>query len=559
MEIGIENEIPTYSGGLGVLAGDAAHSFADLGFPAVFVTPLYKMGYATQELDVSSGQIDYDTPWDYRKLLKPLGIHVDVEINGSVQKVGAWQYLVSGKVDVPIVFLDTDVEGNNPAVRQITDRLYGGDHWHRLMQELVLGIGGYRILEAMGRRIEIYHLNESHAALLVVELMRQHGDIDEVRKRCVFTAHTPVPAGYDAFSLGMIKEAFKHYDWVKWEAETTPRGEIDLSRIAVKYSGVTNAVSLKHRYVSERILDHGKIEYVTNGVYHRRWVHGELKKLYDRHIPGWEETPALLTQALELPTDELQSAHQRAKSELLSMIRKATGTELSKEDFTLGLAKRVTAYKRNDLILSDLDRFVGIAEELGPIQVVLAGKTHPMDDVAKSVLRNILGKIQEVRLKTKEVKIVYLENYDMRTAKALVAGCDVWLNNPKRPLEACGTSGMKAAMNAVLNFSIYDGWWLEGGVEGVNGWGIGRRAPWGDLREDGDSDLQDLYRKLSGFILPTYYHEKERWWSMSKNSIATVGPVFNSYRMINEYEAKVYARARQLDDRVKGHQTLPRA
>jgi len=544
MEIGIENEIPTYSGGLGVLAGDAAFSFADLGFPAVFVTLLYKKGYTSQKLDRSAGQIDMDQPWDYKKFLTPLGTYVDVEISGKVQRVGAWQYLIPGKRDVPVLFLDADIEGNDPATREISGRLYGGDHWYRLMQEMVLGIGGYRMLQAMGRAIDIYHLNESHAALLVVELMRQHREIAEVKKRCVFTSHTPVPAGHDFFSLTMIKEAFTHYDWVNWEAEATPQREIDLSRIAVKYSSVTNAVSLKHRYVSERVLNHGKVEYVTNGVYHRRWVHDELKRLYEKHIPGWEETPALLTQALELPTEALEGAHLRAKSELMDVLYRATGTQFSKEHLTIGLAKRVTAYKRNDLILTDLDRLVAIAEKHGPIQIILAGKAHPRDDAGKAVLRNILEKIEKVGTKTDKVRIAYLENYDMRKARAMVAGCDVWLNNPRRPLEACGTSGMKAAMNAVLNFSIYDGWWLEGGVDGVNGWGIGRRAPWGDLKEDGDPDLQDLYHKLSESVLPTYYYEKEKWWTMGKNSIATVGPIFNSYRMINEYESKVYSRAR---------------
>jgi glycogen phosphorylase len=544
MEMGIENEIPTYSGGLGVLAGDAAFSFADLGFSAVFVTLLYKLGYTSQKLDRYSGQIDFEAPWDYNKLLTPLGTFVNVEISGKVQRIGAWQYLISGKRDVPVLFLDTDLEGNDPAMRGISDRLYGGDHWHRLMQEMVLGIGGYRMLQALGLPIDIYHLNESHAALLVVELMRQYREVPEIKKRCVFTAHTPVPAGYDAFPMAMIKEAFAHYDWVNWEAEATPHREIDLSHMAVKYSSVTNAVSLKHRYVSEKVLNHGRVEYVTNGVYHRRWVHNELKRLYDKHIPGWEETPALLTQALELSTGALEGAHLRAKSELIDLLRRSTGVELSKEHLTLGLAKRVTAYKRNDLILTDLDRLIAIAEKHGRIQIILAGKAHPRDDVGKALLRNVLDKIERVRTTTDEVKIAYLENYDMSAARALVAGCDVWLNNPTRTLEACGTSGMKAAMNAVINFSIYDGWWLEGGVEGVNGWGIGRRAPWGDLKEDNDTDLQDLYRKLSESILPTYYLEKDKWWTMGKNSIATVGPIFNSYRMVNEYEAKVYSRVR---------------
>jgi starch phosphorylase len=544
MEIGIENEIPTYSGGLGILAGDAAFSFADLGKPAIYVTLLYKMGYASQKLDRSAGQLDFEAPWDYRKILTPLGTYVDVEIAGKVQKVGAWQYLISGKEEVPVLFLDTDVEGNDPATRGITDRLYSGDRWHRLMQEMVLGIGGYRMLQTLGRTVDVYHLNESHAALLIVELIREHQEVSEVKKRCVFTSHTPVSCGHDAFSLDMVKGAFAHYDWMNWEAETNAEGRIDLSRLAVKYSSVTNAVSLKHRYVSERILNHNNVEHVTNGVYHKRWIHAEVKKLFDEHIAGWEETPALLTRAMELPTKALEEAHLRAKSEMMDMVYRSTGRAFSKEHFTMGLAKRVTGYKRNDLILTDLDRLVAIAEKRGPIQVILAGKSHPSDDGGKAMLRGILHKIEELAMRTDKVRVAFLENYDISTAKLLVAGCDVWLNNPTPPLEACGTSGMKAAMNGVLNFSVYDGWWLEGGADQVNGWGIGKRAAWGDLREGADPDLEDMYGKLSESILATYYNDKDRWWTMAKNSIATVGPQFNSYRMINEYEAKVYSRVR---------------
>jgi starch phosphorylase len=542
MEIGVKNEIPTYSGGLGILAGDAAFSFAELGIPAVYVTLLYKKGYTSQKLDRSAGQIDLDAPWDYRRLLTPLETVVDVELAGRVQKVGAWRFLISGRQNVPVLFLDTDLEGNDPATREITDRLYSGDHWHRLMQEMVLGVGGYRMLRALGRKVDIYHLNEGHAAFLVVELIREYREIAEVKRRCVFTAHTPVPAGYDAFPLPMMREAFAHYDWVNWEAEATPEGKVDLSRLAVKYSSVTNAVSLEHRYVSKRVLDHGEVEHVTNGVYIKRWIHDELKKLYDQHTPGWEETPALLTRAMDLSSDALQDAHLKAKSELLEMVQKSTGKKFSEEHLTVGMGKRVTAYKRNDLILTDLDRLVAIAERGGAIQVILGGKAHPRDAVGKAVLKNILDKIEKVETMTGNVRVAYVENYDMNTARAMVSGCDVWLNNPRRPLEACGTSGMKAAMNGVLNFSVYDGWWLEGGIEGVNGWGIGKRVPWHDLTEGGDLDLEDMYNKLSESIVPMYYHEKDKWWTMGKTSIATVGPIFNSYRMLSEYESKVYSR-----------------
>jgi len=552
MEIAVDNEIPTYSGGLGVLAGDGAFSFADLGMPAVYVTLLFKMGYTSQTLDRAAGQLDSDCIWDYRRLLTPVGTFVDVELAGKLQKVGAWQFVIRGKQDVVVLFLDTDVEGNDPSTRKISDRLYGGDSWHRLMQEMVLGIGGYRMLQALHRGIEIYHLNESHAGLLVVELMREYRDTAEIRKRCVFTSHTPVPAGHDSFPLTMVKDALAHYDWVDWDAEAGPEGRIDLARFAVKYSSVTNAVSLKHSHVSERVLNLAHVEYVTNGVYHKRWIHDELKNLYDRHIPGWQEVPSLLSRAMELPTDALESAHLLAKSEMTEMLYASTGKKLSKEHFTVGLAKRVTGYKRNDLILTDLDKLVAIAEKRGIIQVILAGKAHPRDDVGKAMLRDILGKMERLERNTDQVRVAFLENYDLSTAKSLVAGCDAWLNSATRPLEACGTSGMKAAMNAVLNFSVYDGWWLEGGVEGVNGWGIGTRANWTDLSQAGQSDAEDMYQKLSESILPIYYNDRDKWWTMGKSSVATVGPLFNSYRMLNDYQARVYSRARaeSAEDRI---------
>jgi starch phosphorylase len=544
MEIGLESEMPTYGGGLGVLAGDFALSLADLGIPAVFVTLLYRKGYASQSLDRAAGQLDSEAPMDPGRFLTPLQKYVDLEMCGRPLRVKAWEYRAKGKGQVPVLFLDTDDSRNDSAARQITHRLYGGDPWYRLEQEMVLGIAGYRMLKALDYNIDVYHLNESHAALLVVELLREYGKREEVRKKCVFTAHTPVPAGYDAFPLAMIKQVFEHYDRVDWDAEAT-EGRIDLARLALKYSGVTNAVSLKHRYVSERVLEHNQIVYVTNGVHHRRWIHDELKKVYNKHLPGWEETPSLLSGAFNVPSGELASGHAAAKSEMVDMLNNSAPQHFDRDSLTIGLAKRVTAYKRNNLILAKPGRLVEIAEKYGAIQLVFAGKAHPRDDVGKAMIRDIILKGEELRKRSDKVRVVYLENYDIDIAKSLVAGCDLWLNTPRRPLEACGTSGMKAAMNGVLNFSVYDGWWLEGGIEGVNGWGIGKRAAWLDFGEGSDSeDLEDLYGKLSGSILPAYYQNREKWWEMAKNSIATVTPLFNAYRMVENYIARVYSKSR---------------
>jgi starch phosphorylase len=407
-----------------------------------------------------------------------------------------------------------------------------------------LGIAGYRMLRALGYDVEVCHLNESHAALLTVELLREYHNREEVKKRCVFTAHTPLPAGNDTFPLEMVKEVFAHYAWIDWDSEAID-GRIDLSRLALKYSGVTNAVSLKHRYVSERMLNHSQVEYVTNGAYHRRWIHDELKNVYDRYLPGWEETPSLLSGAFNLPSEELAGAHMAAKAGMVKMLNELTDQQLDKNSLIIGLAKRMTAYKRNNLVLTNPERLVEIANKHGAIQIIFAGKAHPRDDVGKGIIRDILQKGDDLRGKTDKVRIGYLENYDIRSAKSLVAGCDLWLNTPRRPLEACGTSGMKAAMNGVLNFSVYDGWWLEGGIEGVNGWGIGKRAAWLDLGEGSDlEDSEDMYNKLSGSILPAYYENREKWWEMAKSSVATVTPLFNTYRMVGDYIARVYSKIR---------------
>ena len=477
MEMALRKEIPTYSGGLGILAGDFAISLAEKGVPAVFVTLVYKKGYTSQKLDRHFGQLDSEVSFDPARFLSPLTKRVQVEILNRSVWVEAWEYRIKGKTEVPVLFLDTDLPDNDEEARRITDRLYGGDLWHRLIQEMVLGIGGYRMLKALGIDSDIYHMNEGHSAFVTTELLREFkDDVAEVRKRCVFTTHTSVPAGFDIFPLSMVKRAFESYHWINWDAESED-GRLNMSRLALRYSGMTNAVSLKHRYLSESVLNHKGLEYVTNGVNQRRWVHAELKKVYDRHLAGWEGTPAILGGALSIPSEELAGAHAAAKAEMFGMVRDRTGIQLEPDALTIVQAKRLAGYKHNNLILREIEKLTEIAATQGSIQLIFSGKAHPADDIGKGMLKDILTKADELTRSTDRVKVVFLEDYDIDTAKLLVSGCDVWLNNPKRPFEASGTSGMKAAMNGVLNFSGLDGWWLEGGMDGVNGWSIGKRVP----------------------------------------------------------------------------------
>jgi len=543
MEIGVESRIRTYSGGLGVLAGDMAYSFADLGYPATFVTLLSRNGYTSQKLDASAGQLDAPEPWDLKELLSPTGAKATMEMWGKPQTVGAWEYKIKGKTETSILFLDVDYPENDKGVREATDRLYGGEPTDRLTQDIILGIGGYRVLKALGRDVDMYHLNESHAALATIELLRDAGNTEAARRKCAFTTHTPVAAGNDVFHVETVEGALRGYSWVDWREESSD-GVVSLSRLASKYSGVTSAVSMKHSFVAERVLGHDRIVYVTNGAYHRRWVHPELKKLYDQHLEGWEDTPSLLGGAVELPSEALTRAHAVAKWSLVTLVNLHHPRHFDESALTICIAKRFTGYKRNGMLLGDPEKLQRIAEKEGDLQVVYAGKTHPRDASAKGMLADILRKADLLNRATGKVRVAVLENYDIDMAKVLIAGADVWLNNPKRPLEACGTSGIKAAMNGVLNLSVYDGWWLEGGIDGVNGWGVGRRTDWSDLSESVEGeDEASLYSKLSSSVLPTFYKDRERWVDMQKRSIATVGPLFNSYRMVEEYVTRVYARA----------------
>jgi starch phosphorylase len=541
MEVGLEKGIPTYSGGLGTLIGDTIYTFAELGVPAVCVTLLYKKGYVYQKIDRRGNQVDLEDSWTYSDILRPLNVEIDVPIEDKRQKIKVWEYTVKDKRDISVLFLDGDLPENEQRVREAFHKLYYSDVERRLIQEIMLGIGGYRALKALGYDISLYHINESHSAFLLFELLREYKDVEEVRKRVVFTTHTSLPVGHDTFPVDMVRGFLKLYDGIRWEEEA-PNGTLDLSLLSAKYSSIVNAVSLRHRFITQRSYNFRSVNYITNGVYHKRWIHDEIKTLLDKYMPGWDDNPMLLKQAYDIPSMELLRAHNKVKERLVSLVNKQYDASFVVESPIVCVARRITQYKRNNLILRDVDRLIRIGERFGGLQLVFAGKAHPADREGKLIVKDINEKISYIRDRTKELRAVFIENYNIEIAKLLVAGCDVWLNNPKRPYEACGTSGMKAGMNGVLNFSTWDGWWLEGGIEGVNGWGIGPKPSWQDMTDSNDEeDLEDIYGKLQHIILPMYYNYQEEWVKLMKNSIATIGPCFNTYRMVSEYFIKLYS------------------
>ncbi|MCS7083709.1 MAG: alpha-glucan family phosphorylase, partial [Aquificaceae bacterium] len=351
----------------------------------------------------------------------------------------------------------------------------------------------------------------------------------------------PVPAGHDKFPIQMIKEELKTFTHMDWDAEAH-NNELNLTHFALKYSGRVSAVSYKHLFVCKEMFpEREDFEYVTNGVYHRRWVHPIMRDLFFEYVPGWEENPVLLSGVINIPSDLILQHHAEIKKGLINYVNRHSDASFSADSLTICVARRVTPYKRNDLILKNPEKLLNIARSCGEIQILFAGKAHPKDNPGKEIISNIINVKKAMKEYAKSLRIAFLENYSIKLATLLLAGCDVWLNNPRRPLEACGTSGMKAAINGVLNFSTWDGWWLEGGIDGFNGWGIGPKPKWPDLSHSDDSeDLKDIYGKLEYIIVPMYYQKREQWSQMMKNAIATVGVYFNGYRMVGEYMSKLY-------------------
>lgn len=553
MEIGVHNDIPTYSGGLGVLAGDTIRSGADLKLPMIAVTLLSKKGYFTQDINEAGRQTESPSKWKPASYMQLLPHRITVEIEGRDVYVQTWQYNVQSLTGgcVPVFFLDTDVAENRTEDREITSYLYGGGPEYRLKQEIVLGIGGVRLLHAMGFRIKKYHMNEGHASFLTLELLKRFKkpiedvwdeklvwDIERVKNLCVFTTHTPIEAGHDKFPYELISKTMDGFFPFDILQELAGEDYLNMTMLALNLSRYINGVAKKHGEVSQNMFPGYEIHAITNGVHSYTWTSESFKKIFDEYLPGWANEPELFVRVGRIPDQKLWAAHIEAKQNLCDHIKKLTGVQFSPEILTIGFARRATAYKRADLIFRDIERLLKIGA--GKIQFVYAGKAHPKDEPGKKLIQNIFEYIKQLKGR---IEIVYLKNYDMNTALKVVSGVDVWMNTPLRPLEASGTSGMKAAHNGVINFSVLDGWWIEGHIEGFTGWAIG--PPPNELTPGTNADArdaEDLYSKLEKKIIPIYYNDRSKWIRMMQNAIGKNAYYFNSHRMMRRYVTEAYIR-----------------
>ncbi len=541
MEIGLTDDIPTYSGGLGVLAGDVIRSSADLKIPLVVVSLISKKGYFKQKLTREGNQIELPDEWTPANFMIELPTQVRVQIQDRDVRIKAWLYdhqsLIGGLVS--LLFLDTDVEGNTSEDSDITSFLYGGDERYRLKQEIILGIGGVRMLKAAGFKIGRYHMNEGHSSLLTLELLRNNKmEPDKVKDLCIFTTHTPVEAGMDKFPYGLVQETLGEFIPLDVLKKLGGQDRLNMTLLALNLSKFINGVAEQHQEFSRKLFPGYKISEINNGVHSFTWTCNSFRKLYNRYLPRWANEPELLVRLRDsIPYEEIWQAHKEAKELLLDFVRQKTNVSLEWDVLLLGVARRVTTYKRPTLLFSDLERLKKVNRK-GKIQIIFAGKAHPKDWPGKKLIEEIYGYIERLR---NEIKIVYLEDYDMQIAAKLTSGVDVWLNTPLPPFEASGTSGMKAAHNGVINFSVLDGWWVEGCVEGINGWSIGPSPDVAlSMEERITQELDDLYNKLAYIIVPMFYQSRNQWIDMMTNSIGTIAYYFNSHRMMRQYTTAAY-------------------
>jgi starch phosphorylase len=467
-------------------------------------------------------------------------------------KVAAWEYMVKGVsgYNLPVYLLDTDLEENAPEDRTLTDSLYGQGQKYRFSQEIVLGIGGVRMLRALGHTgIDRFHMNEGHASLLTIELLEEQlrasgsktitpQDVAAVRKQCVFTTHTPVAAGHDKFPIDMVKQVFGPHEAFTMENVFCCGGMLNMTYLALNLSHYVNGVAKQHGEVSRQMFEGYKIDAITNGVHSGRWTNEHFQKLFDKYIPGWREDNFSLRYALSIPTAEITEAHLAAKRLLIDYVNQQTNVGMDLDVLTIGFARRMTSYKRPDLLFADVERLRSICRTAGAVQIVFGGKAHPKDDEGKELIKRVFAAGRELR---KDVKVAYLRNYDICTSQLMTSGVDVWLNTPQPPMEASGTSGMKAAMNGVPSLSVLDGWWIEGCIEGVTGWAIGEnhRQPGKIEGADRAKDVASLYAKLEQ-VIRLFYADPGRFSSVMAHAIALNGSFFNTQRMMQQYVVKAY-------------------
>lgn len=551
MEFMLESDIPTYAGGLGVLAGDLMRSCADLKEPVVGVSLVYS-DTTYKQVITPEGEQDYETlVWHKNDQLTKLPNRIEVTIQGQKVIVGVWRYDITG-IDgfvVPIYLLDTNFLDNSSYARSLTQNLYAGEL--RLDQEVLLGIAGVKMLRALGYNdVKTFHMNEGHASFVPLELLKENNFSDEaVRNMCVFTTHTPIPEGHDRFSYDHARKVAG--DNLPWHIQDlASKEELHMTKLGMSLSRYIFGVSQKHGKVSQGMFPQYKINAITNGVHHRTWVGTELANLYDKYLPDWIHNPSIFKDAVsKIPDEDLWRAHQEEKSILLDHVNNHLTSVANEEEkdnppehiqfdidtLTISLARRMVPYKRPLLIYSDIERLLKIGE--GKLQIIQCGKAAPGDEGAKGFIKQIIDISKQLRGK---IQVCYLENYSPLLARQLVRGSDVWLNTPRRPLEASGTSGMKAALNGVLNFSVLDGWWIEGyEMDSESGFSIGPNDESLTPANDDKQDIDDMYNKLQNEIIPLYYDNKKDWIHRMKHAI-TLGAVFNTNRCIEQYRKEAW-------------------
>ncbi len=544
MEIALAKTLPTYSGGLGMLAGDSLRSAADTGVSLVAVSLVHRRGYFEQHLDGSGQQTESDVVWSPETTLPSAEQTISIQMQGRALQLRAWRFDVIGVTGhiIPVFLLDADIEGNDPWDRRLTDHLYGGDTYYRLCQETILGLGGIHLLHALGCQPEVCHMNEGHAALLTVGLLEarlapaplssaSEADAAAIRQQCVFTTHTPVPAGHDKFGLDQMMHVLGHERSATIERFGCLHNELlNMTYLALRFSRYVNGVSMLHGQVSQQMFPEYPVHAITNGVHAATWLSQPFQELLDKEIPAWRHDNQYLRSVYGIEPEVIDATHALGKQRLFATVKQRTGVDLDPTVLTLGFARRVATYKRANLLLQSPERLVEIANKIGGLQILMAGKSHPADNAGKGLIREIFA--AAARLDSSKLRILYLENYDWDLGEQLTNGVDVWLNTPLRPYEASGTSGMKAAINGVPSLSVMDGWWIEGCAENVTGWCI-------ENSEDEAIQAGRLYDKLENAVAPLYA-DKVRWAEMRRHCIAINGTFFNTHRMLGQYVANAY-------------------
>jgi starch phosphorylase len=543
MEIALSKSLPTYSGGLGMLAGDTLRSAADMGANLVAVSLVHRRGYFQQHLDAIGQQTETDVPWQPESL-PSAGQTIVLRLQSRDITIQAWRFDVVGVTGhvIPVFLLDSDVEGNDPWDRRLTDHLYGGDTYYRLCQEAILGLGGIHLLHALGCQPEVCHMNEGHASLLTIGLLEARlapsplsaateADAEAIKQQCVFTTHTPVPAGHDKFGVDQMVNVLGHE-----RAATIDRfgclhnNLLNMTYLALRFARYINGVAMQHGKVSQAMFPEYDVHAITNGVHAATWLSADFQKLFDKRIPDWRTDNNYFRSVYGIEPQIIEQTHQRGQQRLFATIKERTGVELDPNVLTLGFARRVATYKRATLLFHTPERLIEIAEKLGGLQIVFAGKAHPADNAGKAFIREVFA--DAAKLNNSKLRILYLENYDWDLGEQLTNGVDVWLNTPLRPYEASGTSGMKAALNGVPSLSVLDGWWIEGCAEGATGWAIP------DLDNEAD-EADALYTKLEHSIAPLFA-DQAAWAEMRRHCIGMNGSFFNTNRMLAQYIANAY-------------------